>query len=427
MNTATVCPSASAVRRTTCRLCGSSALTDLFTLGSQHVSDFVPADRVTAGPKVPIELVLCQCCQLVQQRYTAPADLLYSRHYWYRSGVTRTMRDSLWELALAVGNAVELNHGDVWLDIGANDGTLLSNVYSGVCRVGVEPAENMSEGMKHASVWIRDFWSYETYAETLRTNGKTTKAKVVTAIGMLYDLEDPVKFVSDVAKVLHRDGVFVAQLMCLKQTLKNYDVGNLCHEHLEFYSLQSLRALYAAAGLEIFRVEENKVNGGSYRVWARLLRSRAGYDGDCHPSVPFFLREELDLRLDKPETYTEWYYDITWEKDRLVDFLRGATTSGKRVWAFGASTKGNVLLQWWGFTRGDLGAVVDRSPEKHGLWTAGSGVPIVHEDQAKDFLPDYMLVLPYAFVDEFVAREADRAWRKAGGKFIIPLPAMRVL
>lgn len=413
------------IRRTTCRACGAGPLPTVLNLGTQYVSDFLPGDKAAAGPKVPVELVLCPGCGLVQQRYTAPADYMYRRHYWYRSGTTQTMRDHLRDLVVAIMDRVGVQDKDVWLDVGANDGTLLSYIPGWVRRVGVEPAANLAgECKKHCDVLVQDFWSAEVYGLA-----SAVKAKVVTAIGMLYDLEDPVTFLADVAKALHPDGVFVAQLMCLKQTLLKYDVGNLCHEHLEFYSLQSLRAVYAAAGLEVFMVEENSANGGSYRVWARLAGSRAGYEDNCHPSVPFFLRQELDMRLEHPATYEGWYMRLLQAKGQLTRFLREANGAGKRVWAYGASTKGNVLLQWWGLTREDVRLVVDRDPAKHGLCTVGSGIPIYHEDRVPDEepLPDYMLVLPYSFIDEFVAREEHRPWRRQGGRFLVPLPEFRVL
>ena len=239
---------ASYTTRTACRVCGHEPLTPLFSLGNQFVSDFPPPGRATDGPRIPIELDLCPQCTLVQARHTPPPELLYRKTYWYRSGVTQTMRDALRDVAYAAERAVNgIKPGDVVLDIGSNDGTLLrsytapsrlENPKYGIVKVGVEPAENLwKEGARGIDLLVRDFWSAESYAlafrkwytkAAVRQGVERAVAKVITACGMFYDLDDPNPFIADVAKVLAPDGVFVAQLMCLKQTLEKRDVGNFC-------------------------------------------------------------------------------------------------------------------------------------------------------------------------------------------------------
>ncbi len=398
------------ITRTTCRLCGSSDLQDLFSLGRQYINDFVPADRIGKGLQAPLELTMCRKCSLLQLRHTAPQELLYARHYWYRSGVTDTMRKALRNITEQVEQMVSLKPGDVVLDIGANDGTLLAS-YSvpGITRVGCEPANNLVEQLRQsADVVIHDFWTYENYEKAAKAGG-FGKAKVITAIGMFYDLEDPNQFIRDAQQALADDGVFVAQLMCLTPMLEKNDLGNICHEHLEYYSLASLKYLFETNGLEMFKIDENDVNGGSYRIFARQ------YKGTGMPIDEKFGVEEVMAFASRLER----------NRDACVTFIKEEVAKGKTVYVYGASTKGNVILQYYGLDSKLITAAAERSPEKWGKYTVGSWIPIVSEEEARRAQPDYFLVLPWAFFSEFYAREAE--WRAKGGKFIVPLPDFRVV
>ena len=414
--------------RTTCRVCGSANLTPLFSLGEQLVSDFVERDKVSAGHRCPIDIELCRDCTLVQAKHTAPQDFLYTRHYWYVSGTTDTMRAALADVAQAAEQRVDLKPGDVVLDIGSNDGTLLrAYTRPGIVRVGVEPATNLAEeGRRGIDFLINDFWSYERYQKDMvMAFGSPMKpARVVTALGMFYDLEDPNQFVADIAKVLAPDGLFIAQLMCLKQTLEKGDVGNFAHEHLEFYSLRSLHELMRRSGLEIFDIEENDVNGGSYRLFVRHRGSnKPTQDG----AAQYRLSKAafVEKKYDDTAMYKAFYQRISHNRDKVTSLIKFAVNGGKQVWVYGASTKGNVILQWFGLDRSRIMAAADRSPQKWGKFTIGTGIPIVSEEEFRRERPDYALVLPYAFLPEFIERE--RSWLLSGGKFIVPLPEPRVV
>jgi len=398
------------VTHTTCRLCKSSDLHDVLSLGDQYINDFVPQERIGKGLKAPLELVRCDNCTLLQLRHTAPQELLFSRYYWYRSGVTDTMRRALREITKAVENMMPLKPGDVVLDIGANDGTLLA-AYSadGIKRVGCEPANNLVDALrKNTDYVMHDFWNYERYLELAQAWG-FGKAKVITAIGMFYDLEDPNKFIRDAQKALAEGGIFIAQLMCLQSMLDKNDLGNIVHEHLEYYSLASLKYLFENNGLEIFKIEENDVNGGSYRIFARHYRG-TGLKLDDH------------ITLDDILAFADRIKD---SRDRCVAFIKEEVANGKRIYIYGASTKGNVILQYYGLDHTLITAAAERSPEKWGKYTIGSWIPIVSEEEARKAQPDYFLVLPWAFFDEFYDREKE--WRERGGKFIVPLPTFRVV
>lgn len=393
-----------------CRVCGSADLTHIHSFGNLYVSDFVDQAEIESGIKAPLDLVACDNCSLIQLRHTAPMELMYARHYWYRSGVTDTMRAALKDVSRTIEKMVPLRPGDVILDIGANDGTLLTTYETrGLRKVGCEPADNLISYLEgNADYVLHDFWTIEGFRRLGRERG-FGKARVITALGMFYDLENPGKFIADAAAALTEDGIFVAQLMCLATMLEKNDLGNVCHEHLEYYSLDSLKYLFENNGLEMFKIEENDVNGGSYRIFARPYKG-TGMKYDEH-----ITREDVDAFVRRIDS----------NKKKCVDFIKSEVAKGKTVYVYGASTKGNTILQYYGLDSSLIAAAAERSPEKWGKYTVGTGIPIVSEEDARVAQPDYFLVLPWAFFDEFYERE--RTWRENGGKFIVPLSEFRVV
>lgn len=390
--------------RTTCRLCGSSRLKHVISIGEQYINDFPPspAEKGRNG-KCPLDVILCEDCSLIQLRHTAPQELLYSRHYWYKSGINDTIKADLKDITDVAGKVASLQPGDVFLDIGANDGTLLSNLKGKAIRVGCEPATNLlGELQTNAEYVIGDFWNKENYQ-----NLGIEKAKVITAVGMFYDMEDPNQFIRDAAAVLAPGGVFIAQLMTLKPMLEQNDVGNICHEHLEYYTYKSLKHLFETNGLEIYDVQENHINGGSYRLFARHY---------------------VNGSIEHPESYTEtdlyrFMERLEMQRKLCVDYVTKAVRDGKRVYVYGASTKGNVILQYYGLDEKLISGAADRNPAKWGKYML-TDIPIVSEEEGRRNA-DLFLVLPYGFIDEFVSRETD--WLRDGGQFVVPLPEFRVI
>lgn len=234
------------------------------------------------------------------------------------------------------------------------------------------------------------------------------KAKLIFAFGCFYDMENPDQFIGDVAKALERDGIFIAQLMCLRPMLEKNDLSNLCHEHLEYYSYDSLKYLLEKNGLEIFKIEENEINGGSYRLFARHYKKE---------SVNY---KEKFTKKD----FLEFYEKIKKNKKACVDFIKREVKKGKKVYVYGASTKGNTLLQYYGLNHDLIEGAADKNPDKWGKYTVGTFIPIISEAKARKEA-DYFLVLPWAFFDEFYQKESD--WLEKGGKFIVPLPYFRIV
>jgi NDP-4-keto-2,6-dideoxyhexose 3-C-methyltransferase len=406
--------------RTTCRICGHDQLTPLYNFGDQYISNFVDPGHAYDGEKCPLELVYCPECTLVQNPHTAPQELLYSGHYWYRSGVTATMRTALADVVRDAMSQVDLQPMDVVLDIGSNDGTLLGFYPDNVVRVGVEPAKNLTaEPQEKVDLLINEFWSEEAYTSRLGTD----KARIITACGMFYDCDDPNQFIADIAAVLERDGVFIAQLMCLKNMINCNDIGNMAHEHLEFYTLHSLAVLLRRHNLMIYDVTTNAVNGESYRISIRHASYPTGRSPEAGARVVDAFINEVDILKDFDDFITR----MEANRDEVQDIINEANEDGKMVCVYGASTKGNFLLQWYGLDYDDVLYAAERSPEKWGKVTAGTDIKIYSEAIVRQQRPDYMLVLPYAFISEFLEREKDEAWRKSGGKFIVPLPELRIL
>jgi len=397
------------VEHNNCRLCGNSKLEAIFSLGEQYINDFVDQSKIGSGLKAPLEIVHCSVCDLAQLKHTAPQELLYSRQYWYRSGVTNTMKKELNDVVSEIEKNYTINDGDIVLDIGANDGTMLSYFSLEVTKVGCEPADNLvNELEKNADLTIHDFWSKEAFYKKFN-NDTSVKAKVITAIGMFYDLDDPITFVSDIEQVLDDDGVFVAQLMTLAPMLEKNDLGNICHEHIEFYSYKSLLYMYDKCGLEITNVTENNVNGGSYRIFARKKKNNSiAYPEKAGKKDLINFKNRIDGI-----------------KKECIDFITKEKKRGKTIHAYGASTKGNVILQYFGLNTDTIDFASERSPEKFGKFTIGSWIPIISEEESRKLQPDYYFVLPWAFFDEMYERELE--WRKSGGKFIVPFPEFRVV
>lgn len=403
----------------TCRSCDSKRLVPILNLGELHISDFV-SSKGKRG-KAPLELVLCEDCGLLQLRHAVNPELLY-REYWYKSGINESIRRALKDIVTKVEKLVKLKSGDLVLDIGCNDGTMLRMYKTeGLRLVGFEPAVNLiGEASKGTTKIINDFFSLEAFQKSFGDE----KAKVITAIAMFYDLDEPKKFVSDITKCLERDGVFVIEQRYMPSMLEQNDVGNICHEHIEYYCLLSLRKLLERYGLEIFDVELNKVNGGSFRTYVRHVGSRVKSFDVAEERVKRLEAYERSSGLDDRKVYEDFASRLESIKSKLYGFVKAEHDKGKVIHVYGASTKGNTMLQYFGLDNRLIEAAAERDHRKAGKKTVGTQIPIITEEESRR-RADYFLVLPWHFLDVFLKRE--EKFLKSGGKFIIPLPEFRVL
>jgi len=404
-----------------CRLCKSKNLISVLTLGEQYVSNFIE-EGSSDFVKVPLELVLCDSklggCGLVQLRHTVQRDEMY-RRYWFRSGLNETMKAALSDITLKAEKLVKLLPNDIILDIGSNDSTLLRSYHSKAKLVGFEPASNLlNEAKKGTSLIINDFFNYESFKE----NFGEDKAKIITSIAMFYDLDDPNSFVKDITKCLADDGIWIIQMAYLPAMLQQNAFDNIGHEHLEYYALRPLRMLMEKYDLEIFDVEINEVYGGSIRAY---IKHKKNHEYTISLSVKELEEKENRQGLYDEQVYYEFANRVNELKNKLVTFIKEENKRQKSVYAYGASTKGNTLLQFFGLNSQLIKKAADRDSIKWGKKTVGTEIPIISEEQARKENPDYFLILPWHLVEYFKQRETD--FLKKGGKFIVPIPEFEII
>jgi len=327
------------------------------------------------------------------------------------------MRDHLKGIADAAANLVTLNKGDCVLDIGANDGTLLKS-YSNtdIVRIGFDPVEKFQELYTGTGITlVNDFFNENTY----RNRFGSKKLKVITAISMFYDLEDPHAFVAGLEKLLEEDGLIIIQQNYLVKMLESNAFCNIVHEHVEFYSLLAMTNLVKNHNLEIFKIETNDLNGGSFRTYIGKKGKRP-----IDRSVGDMQKAESDLKIETIEPYARFAQRVDDITLRLYDLIKNLHDNGKRIYAYGASTRGNTLLQYARLDNKLIEKAVERNPEKFGKIFASAGIPVISEEQARKEKPDYMLVLPWFFKPEFLQRETD--YMDNGGHLIFPLPKIEI-
>lgn len=392
-----------------CRSCQSGNLKDITSFGNQYLADFREDDQ--KPEQYPLDLVLCRDCSLLQLDQSAPPSSLYNEHYGYKSGINNTIRADLKEISERTRRMTDMEEGDVVLDIGANDGTFLSNYPKFLFRVGFEPIKKFAlECQQHADLVVEDFFSLEAWQGKMGDK----KAKVITCISMFYDLDDPNKFLEDIARVLDGRGILIIQQNYLPEMLRQHAFDNVVHEHLGYYSMASLEPLLNRHGLEVFDVETNDINGGSFRTYVRHMNR-----------VDKMRMTESKLKLDNQFTYVLFGMEVRQIAQKLRQFVEARVAEGKVIYAYGASTRGNTLLQYCGLDNTLIKAAVERNPEKWGKKIASVGIPIISEEQARKDRPDYMLVLPWQFKAEFLEREKE--YLEQGGHFIFPLPKFEVI
>lgn len=404
-----------------CKICGGESLCEVFSLGDLASCGVFPSKEQPDPPKAPLTLVQCEACGLVQLGHNFDADDLFRHSYGYRSGINESMVRHLRDIASIVMQRVKLEPGDIILDIGSNDGTSLSfyRDLSEVRRIGIDPTiPNFKRYYEPGIETLGDFFTVANF----RKLAGDAKAKAVTSISMLYDLPDPNAFAGDVASILAPDGLWVFEQSYLPLMVERGSFDTICHEHLEYYGMHQINTLLERHKLRAFDVRVNDVNGGSFQVWA------------CHEAGPYLANAaavDLLLRKERLEGYLtvrplQSLRDAT-ETARMqtLEFLEECAARGKVVHGYGASTKGNTLLQYFGITPHLLPVIADRNVDKYGARTPATIIPIISEEESRAAGPDYYFVLPWHFRDAFLVRE--KAFIERGGKFVFPLPAFEII
>lgn len=401
---------------------------ELFTLGELYVSDFIKDEETPRANKIEMKLMLDDNGS-VRLEKAAPLDTMYGK-YWYRSGINLSMKQELKDIVDSIIKIKKLKDNDIWLDIACNDGTLLSFVSNNLIKIGIDPADDSykQESEKHAAVIVQDYFSTKAFKSTKYGN---LKAKVVTSIAMFYDLEHPETFIKDVYEILDDDGVWILQLSYTPLMLEQLAFDNICHEHIFYYSLFNLKNLFEKNGFKIMDCQLNDTNGGSFRVYAMKdvgdVRTFATqpYRDTCRFRVNSLLAFEDTLHLDAVSTWKDFYRRINNLKEQTVAFIKEKKAEGKTIWGYGASTKGNTLLQYFGLDNTLIDGIAERSVYKFGLKTVGTNIPIYSEDEMRKAKPDYLLILPWHFINEFCQREIE--YLSHGGKFIVPCPRFEII
>ena len=400
-------------------------------LGDHYVSDFLNNDENSSDRnKYSLDLYMDETIGAVRLKSETlpPPEAMWGR-YWYRSGTNATMTKELGSIVAEITSRVNYKPGDIWLDIACNDGTLLRQVPNDMVKVGIDPCDDeyYAESSKHGTI-VQDYFSASAWQKSGYGN---FKAKVITCIAMFYDLDDPQPFIKDLDAVLDDDGVIVLQMSYTPLMLQQMAFDNICHEHVYYHSLNSIAALFEPNGFQIIDANVNDTNGGSIRIY--LAKKKA--DPSCFGTAQ--LRQVCAYRADSIMNFERiadisdpYVWKVFGEKLQalrisLIDFVKTARAEGKTIYGYGASTKGNTLLQYFGLTKEDITAIAERSPYKFGKKTVGTEIPIVSEEEMRAAKPDYLLVLPWHFIDEFVKRETD--FLNAGGALVVPCPEFKII
>ena len=404
--------------------------TKLFSLGDLYVSDFINVDADARAGKHDMTLVIDERYGAARLQECTPIHSMFGK-YWYRSGTNLTMTNELKSIVESVTSVHKLKNNDLWLDIACNDGTLLKAVPDNIRKLGIDPAEDsfVAESSKVADEIIQDYFTAESYS---RSQFKDQKASVVTCIAMFYDLDEPIEFLNDVHSVLEDDGLFVLQMSYTPLMIEQLAFDNICHEHVYYWSLFSIKRLLEDANFQIVDCQLNDVNGGSFRIYAKKSTANLStfasrpYRDVCNVRINSLLEWESNLKLDQVDTWLAFYDRIEkLIKLKTVDFIKEEKAKGKIICGYGASTKGNTLLQYFGLDDTLIDAIAERSPYKFGLKTIGTNIPIISEEEMRKLNPDYMLVLPWHFISEFITREDE--YLTNGGKFIVPCPEFEII
>lgn len=403
-----------------CRICGNTELVNVLDLGVQTLTGTFPRNKSAAITSGPLRLVKCTggeaACGLLQLEHSYDLREMYGENYGYRSALNISMVTHLHGKVRKILRSVVLNDDDLIVDIGSNDSTTLQAYpYRGPILVGVDPT-----GIKFAEHYpphihlISDFFSARILQE--RFPGK--KAKVVTSFSMFYDLEDPIEFMRQVYDVLADDGIWVFEQSYMPTMLESNSYDTVCHEHLEYYGLKQIKWMTDRIGFTIVDVELNDINGGSFSVVVQKASGRAALGA----AVQRMLGEEREKGLDTLDPYSAFASQAAASRAELLDFLHRARAEGKVVAGLGASTKGNVILQYCGVTEKDIGAIGEVNPDKFGCYTPGTGIPIISEEEVLARKPDYLLVLPWHFRKFFKKNP-----KFSSVKLVVPLPRLEFI
>ena len=395
----------------TCRLCKTQNTVDVIDLGNQFITSRFPVYGDITTPSTPVCLILCSDCGLVQLKESVSSNELYEHSYGYRSGINGMMMKHLQDYNSEIQNKIVLHPGDSVLDIGSNDATFLKYYPNTLSRVGCDPTG------KQFAKYYEDVTLVPTYFNANAVSHLGVKFKVVSSISMFYDLPDPIQFAKDVYSVLDDEGIWTLEQSYIVTMLERNSIDTICHEHIEYYSLTQIKQIMDAAGFKIIDVSQNECNGGSFRIY---VAKRSSSHLEAIEIVNQMLDNECSLDLKSPNTYREFLERCDNEISKLKNFLKEHTNT----YIYGASTKGNCLLQYADITEKDIHYAVERNLDKVGKMTC-TGIEIISEETMRSNPPECLLVLPWHFKEDIIKREHE--YLKNGGTLLFPFPKFEVV
>jgi hypothetical protein len=403
-----------------CRISDSRNLVSVLNLGEQAFTGIFPNSASEQIPLGPLELVWCPESNLLQLAHQFELGAMYGDSYGYRSGLNRSMVNHLTSKSRHLTRMIDLQPGDLILDIGSNDGTMLKSYTTpGLRRLGIDPTGSKFKDFYPPDIQlVSDFFSRKAFASAAGHR----KARLITSIAMFYDLEHPIEFAREIHDCLEEKGIWHFEQSYMPSMLRLNSYDTVCHEHIEYYSLTAVKEILDAADMEILDVVMNSVNGGSFAVTA--ARNGSGYRRNT-AVINWLLDTELGLGMHTPRPFRDFEDRVYEHRRSLISLIRSLNKAGKRVLGYGASTKGNVILQFCGLTKDDIPCIADVNPDKFGRVTPGTHIPIVSEEEAHSLSPDYFLVLPWHFKAGIIEREEDFLAR--GGHLIFPMPEIEIV
>ena len=402
-----------------CRLCDSKKFSSLFSLGNLSFTGKFANNVKQNIPKKEIHLVICNHCKLVQLNQDFNPKYLYGKDYGYRTGLNQTMTDHVKLIAHDAQKLSKIQKGEFVLDIASNDGTMLNCYSKNLMTVGVDPIlSKFKKFYNEINYKVPDFFSLN----ALKKYKLNKKYKIISALSVFYDLKNPNKFLVDIKKILHKDGIFILEHADLLSIVKNNLFDTICHEHLVYYSSKIIVDMMNKNDLVVFDLKKNNTNGGSIRYY--ISHSNSNYKIKYN-KISSILNEEKYFKLEKKATYKKFLKNINIQKNKLHNFLKSKIKQKNIIHGYGASTKGNVLLQYFNINRDQINFIADRNPKKYNLYTPGTKIKIISENLSRKMIPKYYLVLPWHFKNEILKREIKI--RKKGTKFIFPLPKLEIL
>lgn len=401
-----------------CRSCNSQNIDKALDLGKMKLTGVFPKDREDKISSGKISLMMCSNCSLLQLEYSFNHSEMYGDNYGYMSSLNKSMIEHLKNKANNLKNITKLDPGDIVVDIGSNDGTFLSFFEKKYTLIGIDPTIKKFLGKYRKDIFtIADFFSYEILRKKIKK-----KAKLITSIACFYDLENPIKFVEDVYNSLDDNGLWHLEQSYMPAMIKNMSYDTICHEHLEYYSLKSLKFILDKVGFKIINIELNSINGGSFALTVAKNRSFFATDNN---SVDWLLNKEQMFKYNNITTIKNFATNVAKQKKLLSDLIKNLIDMKKKVLGYGASTKGNVILQYCKINEKIIPYIGEVNTFKFNRFTPGTNIKILSEKKIKSMKPDYLLVLPWHFRNFIVDKE--KKFSKDGGKFIFPLPDIEII